>query len=91
MRSWPGVDVHLLSPAPGDVGLPETQQLWGCLAANVTTQQSLQKMPERPENVVESSEQSLKGSVCYMHVVWQLRASHWGGIQNMWQPGPLRT
>lgn len=58
--------------------LLRTEQLWSCLPFNVTIKESL-KMPKRSQNTAEVTEESLKGSLCCVHDMWQPN-SHTGVI-----------
>lgn len=76
LQSWWGVEAHLLSPASGDTETPWTEQLWGFLALSVAIEESLKKMPKKPQNTVKVTKESLEDSFCCIRDMWQLKSDY---------------
>lgn len=72
LQSWWGVEAHLLPQ--GTQRLLGTEQLWGFLALSVTIEESLKKMPKRPQNTVKVTKESLEDSFCCIRGMWQLKS-----------------
>lgn len=51
-----------------------TEQLWGFLALSVAIEESLKKMPKRPQNTVKVTKESLEDSFCCIRGMWQLKS-----------------